>query len=112
MTKTLWELKEEMAKKQFQALNDIFDAVDSSSKIELNLGEREASMLSRPQMGRLWAESRDEVVREARDRAKEEWFEAEREFARKVALRIAEIHKKLFAATASLSTTELLELMV
>jgi hypothetical protein len=108
---SIWELKETMGSKQFKALNDIFDAVRASSEIELNLGEAEASVLSRPQMGLLWARARNEVVGDARNRAKEEWLEAEREYAKAVQRRIEEIHKKLFAPTRGLSTSEMLELM-
>src|SRR3954467_11184650 len=97
--KNIWELREEMGSRQARALTSIFDAVTASSKIKLDLSEREAGLLSRQQMGLAWARARDEAVGEARDRALTEWYAAEEEYARKVQQRVEEILRKVFAPT-------------
>jgi hypothetical protein len=110
VTKSIPELKEELAAKQSQALIAIFDAQKESANVELGFEEPEGLALSREQMGRLWANQRADYVREARDQAKAEYLAAEQEFAEKQRERVAEIHRRLFAASAEASPDTLLKL--
>ncbi len=98
--KTIPELKEELAAKQSAALHAVFDAQKESVNVELGFDEYEAEVLSRDQMGKLWARQREAVVRDVRDEAKATYLAAELEYAEKQRARVQEIHEKVFAATS------------
>ncbi len=100
MTKTIPELKAELAAKQSAALTAIFDAQKESLNVELDLDEREADILSRAQMGKLWARQRQDFVKDVRDEAKATYLAAELDYAEKQRERVREIHRKVFAATS------------
>lgn len=100
MTKTIWELKEELAAKQAAALTAIFDSHKASAGVELDFDEHEAEVLSRDQMGKLWARQRQQWVAEVRDESKAAYLAAELEYAEAQRARVREIHRKVFAATS------------
>jgi hypothetical protein len=108
--RTIWDLKEELAAKQSRALTAIFDSHAQSARVELDLDEREAQILSEAQMGRLWARQRQDWLKEVRDESKAAYLAAELEYAEAQRERVKEIHERVFGATREAGTDQVQKL--
>ncbi len=119
MTKTLWELQQDLQEAELAALSSIADAASAAADININTEENKPFMevLSKGQEDRLLAQAQAEVLREARGRGKDLYVEAHLVYVSQVQQRRAELVDALFGkatdasvlATAALANEEALK---
>ena len=112
--KNLYELQQDRREAELAALETISDAASAAADINLDTGEngRLVEALSPGQQSKILAEKQTEVLREARDRGKGAYLEANLTYQALVQERHDELTNILFSKTATMDASALVSASV
>ena len=112
--RTLYELQQDRREAELAALETISDAASAAADINLDTGEngRLVEALSPGQQGKILAEKQTEVLREARNRGKGAYIEANLTYQALIQERHDELTNILFSKTATMDASTLVSASV
>jgi hypothetical protein len=111
MAKNLWELRDERAKCEKEAMDLIFKSATMAAEIDLAPGNgRLLEVLTPAQQNKLLADKQVEVIREQRLKAKELYTDCHLAYVEHVKERELELHDDLFGLTKEMDAATLISL--